>query len=91
MLAPVRGPVKPQGILHDEYSHHSDLQPPEHLLLGRREIIGMEHKDRDGNQVQSNDYDIDGPSQRGLEVDHVELNRLSKRPPILYVALSGSF
>jgi hypothetical protein len=51
----------------------------------------MEHKDRDGNQVQSNDYDIDGPSQRGLEVDHVELNRLSKRPPILYVALSGSF
>jgi len=92
VLAPVRSPIQPQGILYYEYPHHSYLQPPEHLLLGRGEIIGMEHKDKDGNQVQSNDDDIDGLSQRGFKIDHIELNRLSKRPPLFaFVGLSGRF
>jgi hypothetical protein len=38
----------------------------------------MEDKDGDRNQIEGDDEDIDGFSQRSLKVDQVELNRLSK-------------
>lgn len=86
----VRRSIQAEKIFHYKYAHHCDLQPPEHLILSRGEMVGLEHKDGDGNQVQSNDDYIDCLSQRGLEVYHVELNRLSKGPTLaLPIALSG--
>jgi hypothetical protein len=43
----------------------------------------MEDKDGDRNQIEGDDEDIDGFSQRSLKVDQVELNRLSKGSPFI--------